>query len=500
MNYCQTECQDRHICVRNRHNRGFLSFGGWTVLAIAVVSSLVLLILAIVNRGAKEPAVEFWTFAQVHEKTYSPEIDKWNEGAQSGEQLPVEFLVVEGNALVSRTLSAAWAGTPVADMMEVERGQVGSFFTGPIEDVPFADLTDRLHDEGIYDMFPPQAFSLWSSRGRIFGLPHDIHPVVLAYRHDILLEEYGITPEAFEASIETWEDFVRVTKPLVRDLDGDGVPDRYPLGIWYTESDQLELLLSQANGGAFDSEGRPTINSETNAMVLAHLVSWCIGPNRIAINAPNFQDGGNQMRREGEVLCAIMPDWLAGVFKVQLPSMAGQWRIMPLPAWEPGGRRTSVWGGTMLSITKSSENFEDAWAFAKHLYLSRELAERLYDLNSIVTPVRDHWDLEIYQRPEPYFADQRIGQLFIDLIPEVPVRVPSPFRNVAQGRFSLAIAGLYRYGRVSGETSFEALNLKAQELLDDQQRLMESDMARNVFLRGDDDENAGSPDNGESRE
>ena len=31
-------------------------------------------------------------------------------------------------------------------------------------------------------------FSLWSARGRIYGLPHDVHPVMLAYRTDLVVE------------------------------------------------------------------------------------------------------------------------------------------------------------------------------------------------------------------------------------------------------------------------------------------------------------------------
>eukprot|EP01034_Spumella_vulgaris_P019931 gene19931-25505_t len=52
------------------------------------------------------------------------------------------------------------------------------------------------------------------------------------------------------------------------------------------------------------------------------------------------------MRLDGTVLCSILPDWQAGTWKNYLPGLGGKVKLMRLPAWEPGGRRTSVWGGT----------------------------------------------------------------------------------------------------------------------------------------------------------
>ena len=79
---------------------------------------------------------------------------------------------------------------------------------------------------------------------------------------------------------------------------------------------------------------------------------------------------------------------------------------MPLPAWEAGGRRTSVMGGTMLAIPKTTRDVDAAWAFAKELYLSPELAQELFETNHIISPAVALWDEPYYAAKEPYFSDQ----------------------------------------------------------------------------------------------
>ncbi len=57
---------------------------------------------------------------------------------------------------------------------------------------------------------------------------------------------------------------------------------------------------------------------------------------------------------------------------------------MPIPAWVKGGRRTSVAGGTMIGITKTSPNIEANWEMIKYLYFSPELARLMYQKTSII--------------------------------------------------------------------------------------------------------------------
>src|SRR5690606_29599457 len=219
--------------------------------------------------------------------------------------------------------------------------------------------------EGLFERINRPSFALWTSRGRTFALPHDVHPVLLGYRADIV-EAAGIDV----SQIETWDDFRRVLAPLIQDLDGDERPDRYLLNFWENNFDLIELLMLQAGPPFFDAAGAPQLAAEAHARTLASLVSWVAGPDRFCVDAREFTAGGDRMRVEGTVVASILPDWLAGTWKTYIPGLHGKVKLMKLPAWERGGRRTSVSGGSALGITKAAPDFERAWTMAKHLYLS----------------------------------------------------------------------------------------------------------------------------------
>lgn len=455
----------------------YLSLGAWLILVIAVGSTLAMLF------WHDEPPVgmPFWTFARPHANQYEPIIERWNAAHPHADpNAPderVNLLLISGEAMSRRMMSGFLSGTPVADMIEIERGMASQVFSGPIEDVGFVDLTDLLHEEGIYEQINTPSFSPWTTRGRIFGLPHDVHPVLLVYRADIV-EAAGIDV----TQIETWDDFARVMKPLVQDLDGDGRPDRYPLSMWYSNGALVEVLLLQAGGGLFDADDRLIIDSEINARVMATIIHWTTGPDQIAEDAPEFSASGNKKRLDGFVICSIMPDWLGGVWRTDMPQLKGKLKLMPLPAWEPGGRRTSVWGGTMLGVTKRAPDFDAAWAFAKHLYLSPELAEELFESSGIISPVKSLWDEPFYNEPIPYFSDQPVGRLYIDQAPNVPMRSSSPFNGLALTRVTDAMIDLRKYAEENGVYDVESLIPEALRLLGIARERVERQMKRNVFL------------------
>jgi arabinosaccharide transport system substrate-binding protein len=168
------------------------------------------------------------TFAANHVDSYQDVVPTF----ERKHDVKVSIQLVHSRALQTRLQNAIMAGTPVPDLVELGAGDIGFFTRGPLSDVGFLDVTERLETERLRERLVEPRLSLWSSRGRVFALPHDVHPVQLLYRVD-LLEQAGVDPE----SIETWDDFVALRPKFVKDLDGDGVIDRYLIDLPIGEGD-----------------------------------------------------------------------------------------------------------------------------------------------------------------------------------------------------------------------------------------------------------------------
>lgn len=461
-----------------------LSVGGWTILTIAVISSVMLAVWP----DNKRSGLSLWVFSVDHAVLYEPLLEERNRlAAEDPAMIEVHNTTLDPVAMVRRLLAGFWGDTPLPDLVEIETAMMSRFTSGPLESMGMVDLTDRILAEGLDERINLPSFSPWTSRGRIFGLPHDVHPTLLAYRADIV-EAAGIDVNA----IETWEDFEREMQPLLEQKDESGRPLHYPLAMWYSDVVAVESLLLQAGGGVFDPNGQPALDHPANAEVVARVATWCLGENRIAVDAPRFSFAGDQLKSQGRVVAEIMPDWLAGVWKRTLPQLGGKMKLMPLPAWEPGGRRTSVLGGTMLGIPKRTltsrgdgtgdPSFETAWAFAKELYLDRDYAERLFRQTNIVTPVKDYWDEPYFHEPDPYFSNQQSGSLFLRYAPDVPLRNPSPLASAARQRLTEVLGEVYRKGRDEGIDDVDLLRPFALERLKEAQARVLDEMSRNAFL------------------
>lgn len=458
-----------------------LSSGVWVIASLFVVSGLIL--LGSDHQSSQD--MEMWVFSPEHQAMYAPMLEQMNRdtSGQPGlsDRKHIELSLVDRAAIKSRMMSGFFGGLPTADLIEVERATVGQVFMGPSEAIGFLDLTDRLKADGLYDQINPPSLSPWSLGGRVYGLPHDVHPVMLAYRAD-LVEAAGI--DLNQAT--TWEKFFELLKPITADHNNDGRPDRYAMSFWVTQQDNIELLLLQGGGQLFDSNGVPTLDSDTNARLLATMVLWCAATDGLVTDIDEFGAAGHQARVDGDAIAYLCPDWMCSIWKMHVPGIRGKMKLMPLPAFSPGGLRTSVRGGTMLGIPKTSEHIEQSWEAAKLLYTSPEVARELYQQVDIVTPIRSLWNDPVYDIPDPFFMDQPKGRMYLDLAPDVPIRSSSPYNYNAVLEIRDAAVNLLSWANANKSFTMEAILPQAESMLRRGQESIERQMSRNAFSQIED--------------
>ncbi|MFG0300415.1 MAG: ABC transporter substrate-binding protein [Phycisphaerales bacterium JB047] len=449
-----------------------LSSGVWVIACLLILSTLLIL----VRKPSDQGDLQFWVASPEHAKMYVPMIERYEQS----NDVKLDITIMSNAAIQSRMMSGFFGGLPTADLIEVEKAVAPQAFMGPIDAIGFTDLTDMLVEEGLLEQFNQPSLNPWSVDGRVFGLPHDVHPVMLAYRADIT-EAAGIDL----TQAETWDEYFAMLRPLMADTDNDAKPDHTPLSFWYTNQDLIETLMLQGNGQLFTSSGQPTINTERNAHLLATLVSWCVGPDPVAIDINEWSAAGHKAKVDAVAIGYIAPDWMCSIWKMHVPALNGKLKLMPLPAFEPGGRRTSVRGGTMLSIPKTTKHFDRAWDYAKLLYTSPEVARELYREVDIISPVKSLWDDPVYDEPDPFFMNQRKGRMYIELAPNIPLRTSSPYNKQAAIDVRDAMGRLAKYAEEQELYEPDQLMPKARELLDTMQRQTERRMERNAFAQED---------------
>lgn len=439
------------------------------VLLIAVITS----IMVIVRKDEAVDAIQIWLFDPEHQRIFTPFAEGWNAETTRSK---VDIQMVELRSLSRRMLSGFMSGTPVADLILAERQVASQAWRGPVDAIGFLDITDRIHTEEIFDRINPASFAPWTVKERIFGLPMDVHPVMLSYRAD-LYEAAGIPIE----TAETWEEFMEMSKPLIGDLNGDGVQDRFVLEVPQNSGHVINMLMLQAGSDLFDEDGMPTINSEINITVMAQLVYWAVQPDAYTMNLPLFTGSSERLRSDGLILAWLTPDWRAARNMQNIPGLSGKLKLMPLPRWSKNGARTSVWGGTMFGLNRRSDRIEESWELIKELYFDRTIAQKMWREIMVVSPVVEFWDDPVYDEPMFYYCNQKIGRLFVELASEVPVRSSSVYYPSAVTELGNVLSRTVHAANRSGYTKLDDIRLLVEQEMAIAQRHVVRILERNIF-------------------
>jgi len=425
----------------------FLLTGGWLLLNPVDES---------------EADVEIWTFEHSRNEVYEEKSPDFEEDFDA----TVEVQSVEYLALQNRLRSAFWANLEVPDLVELEISHAGGFFRGETDQIGFRDLTPYLERNNLQHRIVSTRFAPYRHKGSQFGLPLDIHPVMIAYRRD-KFEEFGIDPE----SLKTWDDFIEAGRRATEE------GERFMIQLADSRSAHFDAFLLQNGGAYFNEAGDLTIDDPVTLETLLMYIPMVAGPDRIGTDLGTDQ-AFTQALEEGYFLCVLAPDYMATHISLIAPRVKGKMALMPLPAFEPGGRRTSTMGGSMIAITKGSEKPELAWDFIEYFWLDEETLEERFRATGIIPPFKDAWDMGAFQEKHPYWSDQRVGRLYASLAEEVPPQYASPFISDAKAAMGSVVSSCAAYYRSHGDDGFEEF---ARNQIEDAAAKIRHRMQRNPF-------------------
>lgn len=318
------------------------------------------------------------------------------------------------------------------------------FFGMYLSDVPpFVDLTDRVKASPLATGIHPKRMPLFSKGNRVYGIPQSLSAQVLYYRTD-LFKKYNITPD----DLKTWDDFVKVGERLA-------AKDQAMMGL---DPTFFEILLRQRGSDILSPDGKPypdralaidTLN------FLRDLQTKGIGlrPYRGSVFDPVFFSSTVE---EEKVICLLGADWY-GLDMLQqfTPTLAGKWGVMPLPAWKNAdgtlSPRTSTFAGQGMLIYKDCPQVDAAWKFIDFVMTDTEANVQRYLQGNSFTAFRPAWKDPRMLEPNAFFAHQSLGQLLVDLAPDVPAVVMHAKRPKAMFVFQESMYSTFMDDQMTAE-------------------------------------------------
>lgn len=404
-------------------------------LGVVVVALALLLVAPTLTNAQAEP-LELWTFVNTHARWFREQAERYQAEVDANFQLEVvEIAYTDLHDRLLISLQSGGVGAP--DIADIEQGRFGSFLRGG--DPGLVPLNDMLEAGGYNEQMVATRQALYTYNGVTYGIEHALTPVVLYYRADIW-EGAGFDPQTFE----TWDDFVEAAKAVV-----EANPGVVPLPVF---NDLHQVLLRQRGGDYFDADGNVTIDSELSIDTM----NWLLNLIDEGVGAqPPAADAVWAAFKDGTLISQVGADWYAGFFKDNAPELEGKWKAAPLPAWEPGGPRTSVYGGTGATVIASSPQAEEALKFLEFAMLSVEGNVRRFELTNLFPPFIPAMDNERLHADDTYFSGQDLGAVFADVGPEAPAQYQSPFRSQLNDLFAAAFQDIIDRNRTPEEVFAE---------------------------------------------
>jgi ABC-type glycerol-3-phosphate transport system substrate-binding protein len=420
---------------------------GMKKLAKLAVGTLVLATLG----GAlaqTNPTLELWT--------WSPGSKAWYEaiGPKCGVNIKItQTNIVQHHDRLRISLQSGGVGAP--DLTEVEQGRFGAFIRGE-GDIGLLDLAPWFREVDPKGELVEARKLLFAWRGKYYGAPVDLTPVVFYYRADIW-EAADVDPQ----KLNTWTEWVAGARKVVAANPGSVAMPVFPF--------LHQALMRQRSSDLFDGSGNLLVDTNLSIeifswmadLVKQGLAAPILGP----LHVPNQPEDYAQFRN-GKWLGVVGADWYSGFLKNNIPELAGKWKATQLPAWGAGGRRITTLGGGAIAIPKTGKNVEAALKFVQCALFTPDNLVTNYQINGIFPTFSVAWKDPRFQVPDPYFGNQRLGALFAQLAPRTPRQFQSPYRSLTQEK----ILASYR-AVLSGQVSAaDMLKKVAAEVRDEIRR------------------------------
>lgn len=322
---------------------------------------------------------------------------------------------------------------------------------GVAEDLSVYIKKDLKQDEYISGLFAAQA-----SDGKVYGVPHGINPIALAYNKKMFTDAGVPLP----TKDWTYQDMLDAAKKLSKDTNGDGKLDQYGFGAsssitvgWYpwTRSKGGQVLDETKSKAMFTDP-----KSLDGIKTWANLVKDGISP-----DADFYTAAGGDWKAfaSGKVAMFFMQYSNSALINKDFPNL--DYDTIEIPKGYDGKRLVPMVTNSWLIFSKAKADAKEAaWEFMKY-YLSEE-AQTVLAKSGAALPVNKKAMTQLDTNASP-----KNKKAYSDGIAEAGVTLDE---NPSWNEWRLAAQPIYSdiyAGKLTPEEGVKQLQEKVQKVLDD---------------------------------
>jgi arabinosaccharide transport system substrate-binding protein len=415
-------------------------------IAVALLMVAILVVGLFATTGLAAPRkVTLWAYA-------ANNIEEWKarEAIIEGKfKIDLDIVTVAEQAFVQKLQAVMMDGKNVPDLVEwrIEANQI--LFGDPKKSfcLPLDKWTSK---SKVFKQVIPGRVAFTTYGGHVYGLPHDVHPVVLIY-NDTLWKAVGVDV----ATLETWDDFFDAAQKLTAEKQ-DGKPLHYALpssngGL----ADTMWMVWGQTGSQILSKDGKPTFEDPAFKAYVEQWIKWY---NTGVFTGWDWGAFGMGLMN-GTLASYTSPDWW--VSQVYEAANAGKYkfRVRALPYYKKGGPRTSSWGGTFLGMIKTAKSPDQLYKVMEYMqYDETAFLKYRFPLTQMLPPFSSVWDSPTFNQPDAHFGGQKLGALQVQCAKEMPAINTGDIFWDAVAEFGNVFPDM-----VSGKISVDAGLKKAQE-------------------------------------
>lgn len=353
------------------------------------------------------------------DSNYTKPMKEAFEAANPGYELVVTDVAYPD--YISKVQQTAASGGELPDILIGESNLRGPLFQMDI----WEDLSQESYGVKAEDYFDYSISRSKNTRGELLGIEQSVSPSAMAYKRSAAKNWLGTDDRAeLEQKLATVDDYVAAAKEVQQKSDGKAFLFRSAGSVlgWLYTADTTPLVTAD---GKLDFTGKMTAILENGCKL------------RDAGAMDNFTSDTPQANAtySGDLhIFDPCANWnISNGIKANDAEGSGNWGMI-IPA---GGGYSN--GGTIMGISKTSQNKEAAWKFINWCTNSAEGVKASKELVSYYVPTKKYYEDSAYTTDQdPYFAGQDIGALlYQEILPEIKTSSVTPYDSVVQGEVML---------------------------------------------------------------